>query len=77
VKVLVVDDYVPIADHLTKVICDKGYTAMAVYNAAEALRAAEQFMPHAVIADVMMPQMNGAELVCVFAEKFPACRAVR
>jgi hypothetical protein len=24
----------------------------------------------------MMPGMNGAELVCAFAERFPACRAM-
>jgi CheY-like chemotaxis protein len=76
VRVLVVDDYAPVADHLAKVLCDKGCKALAVYSGIEALRAGEQFSPHALIADVMMPEMNGAELVCAFSERFPACRAV-
>jgi CheY-like chemotaxis protein len=76
VRVLVVDDYAPVADHLAKVLCDKGCKALAVYSGIEALRAGEQFSPDALIADVMMPGMNGAELVCAFAERFPACRAV-
>jgi len=76
VRVLVVDDYAPMADHLAKVICTEEYTAMAVYSAEEALRAAEEFLPHALISDVMMPGMNGAELVCAFAEKFPGCQSV-
>jgi CheY-like chemotaxis protein len=76
VRVLVVDDYAPVADHLAKILCDKGCKALAVYSGIEALRAGEQFSPHALITDVMMPGMTGAELVCAFAERFPACRAV-
>jgi DNA-binding response OmpR family regulator len=72
----VVDDYAFIADQLAKVIWDKGCKALAVYSGIEALRAGKQFSPHALIADVMMPGMNGAELVCAFSERFAACRAV-
>jgi CheY-like chemotaxis protein len=75
-RVLVVDDYAPMADHLAKVLCDNGFTAVAVYSSADALRTAEQFMPHALIAEAMMPEMNGAELVYTLAEKFPFCRAM-
>lgn len=76
VKVLVVDDYAPMADHLAKVICAEEYTAAAVYSAEEALRVAEEFSPHALISDVMMPGMNGPELLLTFAERFPRCRTV-
>jgi DNA-binding response OmpR family regulator len=76
VRVLVVDDYAPVADHLAKALCQNEYTALAVYSAEEALRTAEWFLPHALIADVMMPGMNGPELTCAFAKKSPTCRAV-
>ena len=76
VRVLVVDDYPNVADPLANVLCDKGYEAVAVHSGEEALRVAEQFMPHVLIADVMMPELNGVELVYTFAEKFPTCRAV-
>jgi len=40
------------------------------------MRVAEQFMPHVLIADVMMLEVNGVDLVCTFAENFPTCRPV-
>ena len=76
VRVLVVDDYAPIADHLAQVLRDAGHEAVAVYSGDEALRVAGQFSPHALVTDIMMPGMNGVELACAFGEKFPACRAL-
>ena len=70
------DDYVPMADHLAKLLCDQDYVAIPVYSAAEALAAAEKCPPQALIADIMMPGMNGVELACAFADKFPACRTL-
>jgi hypothetical protein len=37
-RVLVVDDYAPMADHLAKALCEKEYTAIPVYSGEEALR---------------------------------------
>jgi CheY-like chemotaxis protein len=76
VRVLVVDDYAPMADHLTTVLRGAKYDALAVYSGEEALRVAEEFAPHALISDIMMPGMNGVELACAFGEKFPACRSL-
>lgn len=76
VRVLVVDDYAPMADQLAKALRHAGHEAIAAYSGEDALRVAEQLKPQALIADVMMPEMNGAELVCAFAERFPSCRAV-
>lgn len=76
VRVLVVDDYPNVADYLATVLREKEYTAIPVYSGEEALRVAEQFMPHVLIVDVMMPEVNGVELVSTFAESFPACRPV-
>lgn len=76
VRVLVVDDYPHVADSLANVLREKEYTAIPVHSGEEAMRVAEQFIPHVLIADVMMPEVNGVELVCAFAEKFPTCRTV-
>jgi len=76
IRVLVVDDYPAMADDLAKALCDKEYAAIPVYSGEDALRVAEQFAPHALISDVTMPGMNGVELACAFAEKYPACCAV-
>src|ERR1700760_3638809 len=76
VRVLVVDDYPNVADSLANVLCEKEYTAIPVHSGEEAMRVAKQFMPHVLIADVMMPEVNGIELAYTFAENFPTCRAV-
>ena len=76
VRVLVVDDYPHVADSLADVLREKEYTAIPVHRGEEALRVAEQFIPRVLIADVMMPEVNGVELVSTFAEKFPTCRTV-
>src|SRR5215472_6050413 len=76
VRVLVVDDYPNVADYLATVLREKEYTAIPVHSGEEALRVAEQFMPHVLIADVMMPELNGVELVSTFAQNFPTCRPV-
>lgn len=76
VRVLVVDDYAPLADHLAHVLCSAGYETRAVYSGAEALLAAEQASPDALVADIMMPGMNGVELAGAFGEQFPACRPI-
>ena len=73
-RVLVVDDYAPMADHLAQVLRAQRHDALAVYSGEEALQVAEEFAPHALISDIAMPGMNGVELVHAFGEKFPACR---
>jgi DNA-binding response OmpR family regulator len=76
IRVLVVDDYPNVADSLANVLREKEYTAIPVHSGEEAMRVAEQFMPHVLIADVMMLEVNGVDLVCTFAENFPTCRPV-
>ena len=75
-RVLVVDDYAPMADLLAQTIRVENHAAMAVYGSEEALRVAEKFSPDALIADVMMPGMGGPELARAFAEKYPGCRVI-
>src|SRR5215469_5130913 len=75
-RVLVVDDFVPIADFLGRCLRRSGYKVRVAYGGFEALRMAEEFHPHALISDVHMPGLDGFELAGVFAERFPNCRVV-
>lgn len=76
IRVLIVDDERTLADTLALIVTRSGYESMAVYNGKQAIEAAILFKPHAVISDVMMPDMNGIELARYFAENFSNCRVL-
>lgn len=62
-KVLVVDDEEYIVDLLSLLLEDDGHVPLRAYNGREALDLAIRDQPALVIADVMMPVMDGEELV--------------
>ena len=62
-KVLVVDDEKYIVDLLSLLLEDDGHTPIPAYNGREALNLALRELPELVIADVMMPLMDGQELL--------------
>ena len=61
VEVLVVDDSHDLAELLTYVLEEKGYTVRMALNGAQALEMVAERVPHCVILDVHMPAMNGRE----------------
>ncbi len=61
--ILVVDDEPLVVDILADVLQDEGYTVLKARNGADALRLAREHHPALVISDVMMPRLNGVELV--------------
>jgi len=76
VRVLVVDDYIPFANLLVGALGNEGYQARAAYSACEALRAAEDFKPHAVVLDAILRDMDGFKLAAEFERRLPACRVL-
>lgn len=62
-RILIVEDDAT----LRRVLCDmlrlKGYDVVAAEDGAEGLRKLEEYAPHLVIADVMLPRMDGFEMV--------------
>ena len=63
VKVLVVDDEPNIVELLTVSLRFQGFEVESVNSGAEALKVAREFRPDAYILDVMMPGMDGFELL--------------
>jgi DNA-binding response OmpR family regulator len=59
--ILVVDDERSIADTMAAIFRLAGYRSHAVYSAAEALEALPAADPALIIADVIMPGMDGVE----------------
>lgn len=73
-KILVVDDERRIADTVTEILEMAGFYVMAAYDGCEALETAVKFQPDYLLADVLMPKMNGVELAIEISKMFPAAR---
>lgn len=61
--VLVVEDDEDNRSLVLTILEDAGYRALGAENGTEALRAMELDLPCLVLADLMMPDMDGRELV--------------
>ncbi|MFI5272539.1 MAG: response regulator [Ktedonobacterales bacterium] len=61
--VLIVDDEQPIAEALGMIVADAGCVALLASNGRQGLALARERLPVLVITDLMMPQMDGAELI--------------
>ena len=63
VVILVVEDEAAIAELLVELIEEYGYEALRAKNGAEGLKLARHHHPALIISDVMMPVMDGYELL--------------
>ena len=59
--VLVVDDNLAIRELLKEVLGTEGYEVVEASNGVEAIDRARRYRPSAVLMDLMMPVMSGAE----------------
>lgn len=66
--VLIVEDEGPIAEALTYVVEEAGFTAMVAPHGKAGLALALQCRPALILSDVMMPQMGGPELIRALRE---------
>ncbi|MCU1657810.1 MAG: putative two component system response regulator [Pseudonocardiales bacterium] len=63
VRALVVDDEIDLADVLTSMLRIEGWDARAAHNGADAVQLAHEFVPDAVVLDVMLPDIDGFEVL--------------
>jgi signal transduction histidine kinase/CheY-like chemotaxis protein len=63
-RVLVVDDNRDSAESMAMLLRSRGHIVQTAHDGHDALQAAEQFRPDAVLLDLGMPELNGFE-VCV------------
>ena len=61
IKVLIVDDEPDIIEILQFNLENEGYKVFSAVNGKEALKLADQHVPHLIILDLMMPIMDGIE----------------
>jgi CheY-like chemotaxis protein len=62
-RLLVVDDEIAIVEALQDILSDRGYEVVAAYNGQEGLRRLGESRPDLMLLDLMMPVMDGRELL--------------
>lgn len=70
-KVLFVDDQEEVLLLLEKTLKDENYTKIFANSAAEALDILKDDQIDVIVTDMVMPQMNGLQLLKIIKEKYP------
>lgn len=68
-KVLVVEDEFSINDTLKFALTKENFEVEGAYDGEAALKAMEEFKPHLVLLDVMLPDISGFELCKTISQK--------
>jgi DNA-binding response OmpR family regulator len=71
---LVVDDEFYIVDLLADILADEGFQVLRAYDGLSALAIAEETPVDLVVADVMMPKMDGIALALRLRQRFARMR---
>ena len=58
-RILVVEDHTPLLTAIEDVLAGQGYTVSTATDGAEALQVMEKVTPDLIVADIMMPRMDG------------------
>ncbi|PHS52857.1 MAG: DNA-binding response regulator [Lutibacter sp.] len=61
IKILLVDDEPDILEIVGYNLKNEGYTIFTAKNGIEAIKIANKIIPHLIILDIMMPEMDGIE----------------
>ena len=69
-KILLVDDEADILEFLSYNLKKAGFNVLTANNGRDAIKLAKQYLPHLIILDVMMPEMDGIE-TCEEMRKLP------
>jgi two-component system alkaline phosphatase synthesis response regulator PhoP len=72
-RILLVDDEPDILEFLGYNLRKEGYEVMVSHNGKDALVKAKSFIPHLIILDVMMPEMDGIE-ACAEIRQMPGLK---
>ena len=62
IKILLVDDEPDIHELVSYNLKNEGYSVYTAKDGKEAVKAAKSIVPHLILLDIMMPEMNGFEI---------------
>lgn len=66
-KILIIDDDVDLNMSLTELLEDEGFEVMSAYDGRQGLALIESEQPDLVITDIVMPNVEGTEVVLKLA----------
>ncbi|HEV2761884.1 MAG TPA: sigma-54 dependent transcriptional regulator [Pyrinomonadaceae bacterium] len=69
-RILIVDDEPTVAESLSELLAGLGYETAVAHDGAAGLRAVQEFRPPVVIADVVMPNLDGFGLLRELREHY-------
>lgn len=69
-KLLVVDDNKDVVETLQRRLTREGYEVLVAYDGEEALQKVKEADPDIILLDLMMPKLNGFEVLKEVREKF-------
>jgi DNA-binding response OmpR family regulator len=72
--VLIVDDEAVIADTLSVILKQAGFTTMVAYDGQSALTIAKTMPPDLLLTDVVMPGLSGVDLAIAIRKSVPDCK---
>lgn len=75
-RILVVDDEAAAGGSMEKVLSKKGFSVDVALTADEGLKMMEKELFELVLLDIMMPQVNGMELLGIMKERWPNLKVV-
>jgi DNA-binding response OmpR family regulator len=75
-RVLVVDDEPPVGAMIRDALLEFGYEVAIAPGGSEALGLMSTFEPDAVLLDVLMPDMSGAEVLAQLRQEHPGIPVV-
>jgi len=76
-RLLVVDDNKPFLEFVRKVAVDLGYDVELSSNGANFKKIYEEFHPHSVIVDLIMPDIDGMEIIQWLANQENSAQTVQ
>jgi DNA-binding NtrC family response regulator len=74
--VFVVDDESVVASTLELILLSHGYDTRSFFDPLDALKAAQSVAPTILLADVMMPSMNGLDLAKEIRKLHAGCKVL-
>jgi two-component system OmpR family response regulator len=75
-KILIVDDDVDIVQIVSTMLAGRGWEVRTAFGGEEALRVVAADHPDIVLLDIMMPHMNGLEVLRQIRAVSPASRII-
>ena len=75
-SILVVDDYPPLAISLAEILDSKGFEVKTATSGTEALQILQDHPVDVLLTNIMMPDMNGVELIRETKKILPGITAI-